>query len=60
MKTEKEIRLEIEKHKKALEEYKEQYKSNKISKNIYRYNIIDATSTIYALSWVLDENNGFD
>lgn len=60
LKTEKEIRDEIEATNRTIKNYKDAYKKGKIDKEILESQIIDCIATIDALKWVLGENNRYD
>jgi len=60
MKTEAEIRDEIDKTKKTKENYRREYEANKITKSLAIRTTIDCTATISALKWVLGENDRYD
>lgn len=60
MKTEKEIREEIELTKKTIQNYRNAYKNNKIPEDVLENQIIDCSATIDALRWVLGENDRYD
>lgn len=60
MKTEQEIREEIEVTKRTISDYCVTYKENKITREMYLNKLIDCESTIDALLWVLGENDRYD
>lgn len=60
MKSEKEIREEIEATKRTIEKYREEYKKGKIPKDILKHQFVDCSATIDALRWVLGENDRYD
>ncbi len=60
MKTEQEIRKEIELNKQTLENYKNAYKKGEISKDILDKMKIDCASVEATLLWVLEENERYD
>lgn len=60
MKTEKEIRDEIEATKKTMNNYKNSYKKGEIPKDVLKKALLDCSATIDALKWVLGENDRYD
>lgn len=60
MKTEEEVRNEIQLSKNTIANYRNAYKNGKISKDVLYSNVIDCNATIAALKWVLEENDRFD
>lgn len=60
MKTEKEIREEIEASKRTINNHQEAYKQGKIPKEALDYAVNDNHSTISTLLWVLGENDRYD
>lgn len=60
MKTEQEIRDEIEACLKTIENYTNAYKEKKISKTIAQSEILQFTGIVLGLKWVLGENDRFD
>ena len=60
MKTEEQIRDEIEATNQAIANYRNAYKDKKISKNILKIHISACYATLSALSWVLGENDRYD
>jgi predicted transcriptional regulator len=60
MKTEQEIKDEIEATKRTIENYRNAYKSGRISREVLKSQLIDCESTIHALMWVLGENDRYD
>lgn len=60
MKTEKEIREEIEATERTKDNYRKAYAEGKISRVDWIGYIHDCTATIDALKWVLGENDRYD
>lgn len=60
MKTEEEIREEIEATLRTIANYRNAYKKSKIPKDVLHDQLIDCVATIDALKWVLGENNRYD
>jgi|GEM_PF-5161643 len=60
MKSEKEIREEIEATKRTMSNYRKAFKEGKITKDILKSNILDCNATVDALRWVLGENDRYD
>lgn len=60
LKTEREIRDEIEATNKTIKNYRQEFKNGKIDKEILKTQIADCTATIDALKWVLGENDRYD
>lgn len=60
MKSEKEIREEIENTKKTIMNYKKAYEEGRIEKESFRYFMTDCNATIDCLKWVLGENDRYD
>lgn len=60
MKTEKEIRNEIEACKNTIENYRNAYKKGEIPKEMLKFELIQNESMMFALKWVLDENDRYD
>lgn len=60
MKTEKEVREEIEACKKTIQNYRNAYKQSKIPKEVLKSELIQNESMIAALRWVLGENDRYD
>jgi hypothetical protein len=60
LKTEKEIRHEIEATKKTIENYRNAYKNSEIPRDVMKSQILDCSSTIATLLWVLGENDRYD
>lgn len=60
MKTEKEIREEIEASQRTIGNYRKAYKDGKIPKESLEHALIDNQSTIATLRWVLGENDRYD
>lgn len=60
MKTENDIRKEIEATKNTINNYTKAYRDNKIPKEVLNSQLIDLRATIDALKWVLGENDRYD
>lgn len=60
LKTEKEIRNEIEACDNTIKNYKNAYKKKEISKRILKSELLQSESMKFALKWVLDENDRYD
>ncbi|WP_242858871.1 hypothetical protein [Clostridium botulinum] len=60
IKTEKEIREEIECCKKTIDNYKKAYKEKKIPKDVLKSTLLECENSILALKWVLGENDRYD
>lgn len=60
IKDEEEISKEIELTKKTIDNYRGEFKSGNIPKDVLRDKIIDCSATIDALRWVLGQNDRFD
>lgn len=60
MKTENEIRGELESTKRTIENYRNAYKQKKITKDILKNQLTDCEATIQSLLWVLGENDRYD
>jgi len=60
MKTEEQIREEIEATKRTMDNYCNAYKEGKIPKDSFQTQVTDCYATIAALSWVLGENDRYD
>lgn len=60
LKSEEEIRKEIQATYKAIENYRNAYKNKKIPKDVLEYQLTDCLATIDALKWVLGENDRYD
>lgn len=60
MKTEEDIRGEVEATKRTIANYRNAYKQGVITKETLRSAIVDCTATIQALLWVLGENDRYD
>lgn len=60
MKSEKEIREEIEATKRTIENYIKLVETGKMPFDTIHDNVIDCSATICALKWVLDENDRYD
>lgn len=60
MKTEKEIREEIEATNRTKDNYIKAYEDKKIPKDVLVSKLIDLNTTIDTLSWVIGENDRYD
>lgn len=60
MKTEKEIRDEIEATARTIANYCNAYKQKQIPEDVLHTQLIDCQATIAALEWVLEENDRYD
>lgn len=60
MKTEKEIREEIEATKRTKDNYRKAYEEQKIPKDVLINQITYLNATINTLEWVLGENDRYD
>lgn len=60
MKTEKEIREEIEATKRTKDNYRKAYNEKKIPKDVFLSQLVDLNATIDTLKWVLGENDRYD
>lgn len=60
MKTEQEVREEIKATQRTKENVRKAYNEGKITKQSYKYQIVDLNATLETLYWVLGENDRFD
>lgn len=60
MKTEKEIREEIECCKRTMSNYKKAHEEKKIPKDVLESKLLECKNMILALKWVLGENDRYD
>jgi hypothetical protein len=60
IKTEEEIRAEIEATKRTMENYRNAHKNGQIPMEVLSKQIVDCYATIDALRWVLGENDRYD
>lgn len=60
MKTEKEIREEIEATKRTKDNYRKAYEEQKIPKDVLMNQIVYLNATVNTLEWVLGENDRYD
>lgn len=60
MKSEQEIREEIEATKRTIANYRNAYKQGEITRESLNIHLYDCEATIAALTWVLGENDRYD
>lgn len=60
MKTEQQIRDEIQITDNAIEKYRNAYKKGKMPQEVFKSQIMDFLATKDALRWVIDENDRYD
>lgn len=60
MKTEKEIREEMEDVRRTMENYRNEYKNGKTTQDVFDNILRDCYATLSVLKWVLGENDRYD